>query len=284
MPKFKAVLGNRGILRLIGIAIVLLLFAWVIYHFFFSRSLTKEIFTDNKQWLDGVDIIYWINLDRSVDRKKWMEQLFQDPIFQNVSNRRISGIDGKIPENVNSLLQNDRMEDVTDSEYGCFLSHLAAIRAFAESSDSVALFFEDDVTLDLKPYWKTNVKTIVENSPADWDIIQLGYNSVDNTKKFLDDEYTKNPANGDLKGAYAYLMNNASAKRFIASIDNAGKYDLDPKIHHSSDVYLYKVLNVYVYKYPMFIYKTDNDSTIHSGHLTGHELNKKAILEIYSNM
>jgi GR25 family glycosyltransferase involved in LPS biosynthesis len=283
MPKYKSVIGTRGTLRLIGIAIVLLLLAWVIYRFFFLRVRRKENFTD-ENGLDGVDAIYWINLDRSVDRKEWMEQLFQDPTFQNVSNRRISGIDGKIPENVDSLLQNERMEDVTDSEYGCFLSHLAAIRAFSESSDNVALFFEDDMTLDLKPYWNTNIKTIVKNAPADWDIIQLGYNSVDNTKKFLDDEYTKNPANGELKGAYAYLMNNTSAKNFIASIDNAGKYDLDPKIHHSSDVYLYTVLNTYVYKYPMFIYKTDNDSTIHSGHLSGHELNKKAILEIYSNM
>lgn len=283
MPKFKAVLGTRGILRLIGIAIVLLLFAWVIYRFFFSRSLTKEIFTDNK-WLDGVDIIYWINLDRSVDRKKWMEHLFQDPIFQGVPNQRISGIDGKNANNVDRLLKNDRMEGVTDSEYGCFLSHLVAIRKFSESSNHVALFFEDDMTLDLKPHWKTNLKSIIENAPDNWDIIQLGYNSVDNTKKFLDDEYTKNKANGELKGAYAYLMNNSSAKRFIASIDNSGKYDLDPIIHHSSDVYLYSVLNTYVYKYPMFIYKTDNDSTIHSGHLNGHELNKQAILELYSNM
>jgi GR25 family glycosyltransferase involved in LPS biosynthesis len=284
MPKFKAVIGTRGTLRLMGITLVLLIISLFVYCFIFSKSISKENFTDNNQWLDGVDIIYWINLDRSVDRKEWMEQLFQDIVFQGVPNQRISGIDGKNPNNIDNLLKNNRMEGVTDSEYGCFLSHLAAIRKFAESSNKTALFFEDDMTLDLKPYWKTNLKNIIENAPKDWEIIQLGYNSVDNTRKFLDDDYTKNPANGELKGAYAYLMNNSSAKRFIKSIDNSGKYDLDPKIHHSSDVYLYTVLNTHVYKYPMFIYKTDNDSTIHSGHLSGHELNKRAILEIYSNM
>jgi len=35
----------------------------------------------NKKYLDGIDVIYWINLDRATDRKIKMEKLFQDPMF-----------------------------------------------------------------------------------------------------------------------------------------------------------------------------------------------------------
>jgi hypothetical protein len=30
------------------------------------------------KYMDGIDVIYWINLDRSIDRRNHMEKIFQD--------------------------------------------------------------------------------------------------------------------------------------------------------------------------------------------------------------
>jgi len=46
-------------------------------------------------YLDGVDIIYWISLNRAIDRQKNMEKILKDPIFKNIKNVRISGLDAK---------------------------------------------------------------------------------------------------------------------------------------------------------------------------------------------
>ena len=283
MPKFKARISPKGTLRLVGIFLILVAFGILIYYFFFSKRDFIEKFETNN-WLDGIDAIYWINLDRSIDRKEWMERLFQDPIFQNVPNKRIDAVDGKKSGIIESMLIKDRMSNASDAEYGCLLSHLKAINEFSKSAFKNIIIFEDDMTLDLKPYWKTDMKQIIDGAPDDWDIIQLYYHSVDNTHKFLDEVYTKNLADGTLSGTGAYIINKAAAKKLMDKIYENGKYSLSDEYHHSSDIYLYEELTSYVYKYPIFIYKTDNDSTIHGGHLNGHELNKDSIIEVYDKM
>ena len=45
--------------------------------------------------LNGIDIIYWINLDRSKERRKHMETVLKDPVFDGIKNERIKAIDGE---------------------------------------------------------------------------------------------------------------------------------------------------------------------------------------------
>jgi GR25 family glycosyltransferase involved in LPS biosynthesis len=47
---------------------------------------------DLTKYLEGIDIIYYINLDRSVERRKNMEELLS---HFNIPNVRISAVDGK---------------------------------------------------------------------------------------------------------------------------------------------------------------------------------------------
>ena len=44
---------------------------------------------------DGIDIAYWINLDRSNDRRDNMNAIFRDNAFKNIMNERFSAIDYK---------------------------------------------------------------------------------------------------------------------------------------------------------------------------------------------
>jgi NADH:ubiquinone oxidoreductase subunit K len=72
----------------IGLGITVLVLV-IIYYKFYDNTIT------NIHYLDGIDCIYWINLDRSIDRKQKMEEMFTDPIFIGKPIKRIEAVDGK---------------------------------------------------------------------------------------------------------------------------------------------------------------------------------------------
>ena len=222
-----------------------------------------------KDYLDGVDVIYWINLDRSLDRRQRMEQMFKDPAFKGKKIVRISAVDGKasdIDQVLNANFEGMQPDKFTKVEYACTLSHINTLREFSKSNDEVALVMEDDMTLEFKPYWKKSVKQIMDNAPSDWEIIQLCYiinNGIPLTK------YTRYK-NGNFASAGAYVLNKNKIIKNFKSL---------PQNHsHEADHYLFNKYNTYAYKFPMFIYGTNELSTIHQAHVTGHDNSKNMII------
>ena len=229
--------------------------------------------------INGIDVVYWINLDRSNDRRDNMKAMFQTDDFKTVKNERFSAIDYKT-NNVRSRFNLDKSGTKNnDPEYACFLSHLETIRMFANSDmpdDSVALIMEDDATLEYKPYWKTTTNNVIKNAPYDWEIIMLSY-SLPGGTNFPDlnslSDYEKN--NARFFCALAYLIRKSAANSLINRMYRNGKYDLDPSVNsHHADEYLFTTLNTYTYKYPFFTYKTDNESYLHPEHLDNHKKSK----------
>ena len=258
----------------INILIIVLVIVSIIFltttHAFKKKEGLKT--KKNKDYLDGIDIIYWINLDRSHDRRKNMEKMFEDPIFKGKKIVRISAVDGKAP-NIDSILKDNfegmQPDKFTKVEYACTLSHINAIREFSKTKDEVALIMEDDMTLEYKPYWKNTINTIAKNAPSDWGIIQLCINTQIIPKK----NYTKH--NGDIYfSTGAYIINQNGAKNLI---NKTGIYTLNKTIGHSADVYLYLATNTYVYKYPYFTYNYQTQSTIHPNHENIHDTNKRLV-------
>lgn len=128
----------------------LLLFLYIA----FTPRPIKEGF-DVSDFMNSIDVIYWINLDRAVDRKNYMDNLLGDSIFKIIPNIRISAVDGKMSDEMyKKIIKYNKQPEVTDSEYGCLLSHLNAISTFSKSNYNNAIIFEDDISLDFKPYWK----------------------------------------------------------------------------------------------------------------------------------
>ena len=240
-----------------------------VFFLFYTYKKNNEGFKQNKRYLDGVDVIYWINLDRSTDRRQRMEKMFQDPVFKGKKIVRISAVDGKAPDIdqvLNANFEGMQPDKFTKVEYACTLSHIKTIREFLKSNWEVALVMEDDMTLEFKPYWKKSVKQIMDNAPSDWEIIQLCYILQDNNLNLPQKIYTKN--NNTYFSTGAYIINK--------------KNNNIPKIIHSSnptaDLYLYNIFNTYVYKYPMFIYSNDEISTIHQDHINHHDKSKNMLL------
>lgn len=252
--------------------------------------LKKEGFTNET---NKTNIIYWINLDRSPDRREKMEKMLETI---DISNQRISAIDGKNEKMYNMINTNNY--DSTDSEYGCLMSHLEAIRTFKNSSHTIGLILEDDCTLELKKYWQgtLNDKTlnekinkIISNAPKDWEIIMLSYivhvnhpiNDWSNNEKYI-------RFDSEMYSTLAYVINKKGAKKLIDDCDNLSCYKdnmylLNSNAQHKADHYIYKNTITYCYKYPLFIYDNE-DSTIHDDHLDFHKQNKERIIKNYQKL
>jgi GR25 family glycosyltransferase involved in LPS biosynthesis len=274
---------HKSLFYLLGGIILLFLIGFVWYKK--KEGLTTNATTPKpkKQILDGIDIIYWINLDRSSDRRLQMESIFEDNVFKGIPNERISAFDGKKdPKLVFSKLNIPSPKKQTNTEYACLLSHLETIRTFHESEHKVALIFEDDVTLEFKKYWNKTVEQIMENAPKDWDIILLSYIYKDKTNKFYNwDTTTDNYDNAtNYYSGISYLINKKGSSKIMKTYNN-GIYTLDKETIHVADSHIYQLTNSYAYKYPMFIYATVNNSTIHADHIPYHVQSKEQILENY---
>lgn len=221
------------------------------------------------KYLDAIDIIYWINLDRSVKRRINMENNLKQI---NIKNERIIGTDGmNIPdEELYNNFKFSEKRDRTKIEYACLLSHLRTIKKFAESEYNLALILEDDLSLEYTKYWDKKVSEIIKDAPSDWEIIMLNYV----TKKKLKDDYTFN-MNGNISCCGSYLINKQGALRLMKNIYVDNKFILTKNTINTADNYIYSNLITYAYKYPYFTYPTDNDSTIHSSHLLIHNYTKQ---------
>jgi GR25 family glycosyltransferase involved in LPS biosynthesis len=276
-------------------AIYFLLLAFLIvlglYVFHIHHSINLPAFPDyeheiknkprqNINYMAGIDVIYWINLDRSSDRRAEMSRIFQNIVFQNMKIERVSAVDGKNPDSVYPRLK-FMYKQKNDYEYACMLSHLDTIHKFSQTNFPVALIMEDDITMELRPYWRKSVKEIIEGAPKDWEIIQLCYNTQANVKNFS--LYERNVRNKTVCAA-AYLINNRAAKRLIGDIYKDKKYNLEHYIIHHADCYIFNKLVTYTYKYPLFIYKTNNDSLLHPEDLSSHERSKQKVIEMFNSL
>jgi GR25 family glycosyltransferase involved in LPS biosynthesis len=225
------------------------------------------------KYMNCIDIIYWINLDRSENRRKNMLNILDNI---QIPNQRINAIDGKMLSN-NHIY--DRLKGInkmrTKTEYACLLSHLDTIKLFSNSPYVNALILEDDISLEYAKYWNKSICDIIKNAPTDWEIIMLNYISREKLTKL----YTLN-VNGNISSCQAYIINKRAAQKLMNNIllfDN--KYTLNKNFTHTADDYIYSSLRTYVYKYPYFTYSIENDSTIHNWHLDYHNYGKVLSLQ-----
>ena len=217
---------------------------------------------DTDKYIQGIDTILWINLDRCEARRKSMEELLSHFKIPAV---RLSASDGKC-ENVTQHFKFQIGEKSSKAQYGCLLSHLRAIKLFYDSENENALVLEDDACLDFVPYWRKSIKQIIEEAPKDWEIIQLSFISM----RDLTEDYTRWALdsrgywNFNLYGTLAYVINRKGAEK-ILNIRKEDKWYLDNQFQHVADEVLYGLTQTYTYRYPMFIWPEVSETTIGEG-------------------
>ena len=145
-------------------------------------------------------------------------------------------------------------------------SHLNAIRMFSKSKFDTAVILEDDVSLDMKPYWNKTLQQVMNDAPKDWEILKL-HDSILNQKE----QYSKltypcyNPTiktgNPCRWSAAAYIIHKRAALKLMR-IWNGNTYQLPSNTFHVADYMINDLLTTYVYKLPYFLIRNNNNTQI----------------------
>ena len=129
--------------------------------------------------------------------------------------------------------------------------------------------------MEFIPSWNKSLDYIINNSPEDWDIIMLGYFTLNIN---FESDYRK--WDNDWS-ALSYLINHKSLHK-LNEIKKDNKYKTFNDVM-AADNYLFRIFNTYVYKYPYFTFPKNNESTIHEDHLLYHSIFKNINYLILDN-
>jgi len=259
--------SNKVFLKLLFILFILYILFILFNHFKYF-----EKFSNNYYKINGIDKIVWINLDRSVERKKNMESLLNQT---NIPHQRISGIDGQ-KINVNKIT-NDLIMDKKMSlgEIGCTLSHIKSINALKNEKGNYFMVCEDDIGFDNLGYFKKNdLKKIIKNAPK-FDILMINKTYTKELNNTYEKWITNYNKNKKIWGTVCYIISKDGVKKIckICEYINDNQFKFNKNIYNGfnvADIYLYKLLNTWVYKYN-FINTSDQISFIHNNHLNYHK-------------
>lgn len=219
----------------IKILVVLLIIAIILFIILFVICLYK-ININNNSHSDktGLVGIYYINMDKSKDRRVHMEkQLFK----QGLVGIRQSGIDGKqinLEEykfflkkfNNHFVKRPDRI-----GHLGCFLSHLEIYKNFLKTDKPYCLVLEDDVSFLTNSFKKVLNDTIYKFKSKNWDIILFGYHidqdwnkkhKENNKDLFLKDDIIHNI--NYFTGLHCYLINRRTAIKLLKKLRQPSWY------------------------------------------------------------
>ena len=129
--------------------------------------------------------IYWINMDKSVDRRVRMHQHLQGhehvriravdayEAREKVSTSQISHIGVTFYTMTNETITYKKRlaHSYSYKELACTLSHVKAIQQAYDDGHEMAIILEDDVVF-LPRFWPL-IKYLIDSAPADWEILQL---------------------------------------------------------------------------------------------------------------
>lgn len=225
------------------------------YDYYFNNKLL--INSDNIYKINKIDKIFYINLDRNKDRNINMKETLNK---LNIEYHRYEGLDGKKYNNIKNdkFIDKDNIICNSNYEYAVLYSHLSLIKKLENEEGEYFLILEDDLCLDFINYWNNSIENIIINAPNDWEIIMLGYFTLD--LKFKSN-YRK--WNNDWS-ALSYIIKKSSINKINNYIYN-NKFDLFNDVN-VADNYIFRIFNTYLFKYPLFTISNNNKSTFHNDH------------------
>ena len=246
---------------------------------------------------------YWINMDRCVDRRRFMESQFFE---HSIENYRISA---ETPETIKAhdytIIRNaDSMDCTTPEEIACILSHLKAIQqgyddlvvgdeGGDDDSDSYFCVLEDDITLLNIDFGKIlNYINKKKEDVADVEVLQLYTSSHPVVIQLYNECFLKDGGCGSnvivkrtesYPGAVYYLVSRKAARKILdAYVVSKNKYDLSYSSWTAADNIIYAPVSSYVITYPVAITDIAFGSTLHPEHLPNHENCNNIIRHIWN--
>jgi GR25 family glycosyltransferase involved in LPS biosynthesis len=191
--------------------------------------------------------IYYINLDRSTERRAFMEAQFEK---YHVDYQRVSAVDGQTLD-----ITKYKHNHLTKYEIACSLSHYNAIKMAYDEGNENAIIMEDDCHFGVVKLWKEPIEETLKDVPSDWEVIQL-FTTLTNHRKYSPVKVSTSTV--------CYMINRKGMEKIL-------QYFQDQKILSVSDVYLYDETKAYTL-FPSLFITSDFilPSTIHHQHQNFH--------------
>ena len=216
--------------------------------------------------INKISKIVWINLEESRDRRKYMENLLKDVPVQNT---RINAINGRYNNDIKAFIKDiPKGNTLQNGQIACTLSHIKAISSLKDCEGDYFMICEDDISFDNIKYFPEyhDLKYIIENAPSDFEVLMLYKTSYDELKELYGDWNEYRSRGTTFYGTVCYIISKSAVQKFI----NISEYlhdDLfifsNKAIFDVSDIFIYKNLKTYTYKYN-FITSIDHNSILDS--------------------
>ena len=224
---------------------------------------------------------YWINMERSIERRKNMYYLFSKNLIYNY---RINAYDGNKIQDYNDINYSS-FNNISKYEYCCMFSHLKAIKTSYENNDKISIICEDDLCIDYKEKWKYNLETIIKNAPNDWQIIKIHCNGEKYINKLIkrarNDGMLFEPWNMRSTSTLGYIININGMKKILNKYFINDKFVLKDTTECKADILVYTSCITYDYRYPLLNHLCDT-SNINKDQDITHINGKKAIDNYFS--
>lgn len=219
-----------------------------------NLDVDKFIYNENKEYLSNIPTFLYINLDKAVERRKYITNLFKE---YNINNIRIKAVD-TYHKNYYPYMDVNKF---TIYEYACLMSHLKAIEFFYnELDENECIICEDDICFDLLKYYSKSFNEYINECPYDYDIINL-FNGIGDTLKCVKFKHKSHWA------THAYLITKKGAKKILDRIPKRdNKYDFTNIDDIPADFLLYFICDK-VYIKSLITMRSNNNSQLHPDHI-----------------
>ena len=220
---------------------------------------------------------YWINIDRSQDRRAFMEEQFKNNSLDNV---RVSAI---TPHDFDEVLEDKRPLTCKhpgcvrcEYEYACISSHIKAmIEGLKDESNDWFVVMEDDIVIPFDIDYNKMIGELLKEAPTA-QLVQLLilygptvkalYNlSITQNMPFIKWQYLL-PSTG------MYIISREGAEILVGKYFKNNKYDFTTcEYQVVADVALYSSINSYATTFPFAYPNIDLVSEIHPEHYEAHK-------------
>lgn len=218
----------------------------------------------------GIQDIYYINMDRSVERRQNIEDQLR-ALAGSIPYTRWPGVNGhalteddynrlEIPAWSRPKFTVEERQKIRKGEIGCYLSHLTLLQHLQGRKVSASaghLILEDDIKIH--PEFFTKASQALREVPSDWDILTFGLPEKPYGKK----TYVVN-IRGTIgrtiwmNNDFAYVVKHSSLQKIIREV-SVIREPFDTCLGRASKV---GALNIYSYVPPLVTPRDQNDTTM----------------------
>lgn len=202
---------NKSLIFIFMVIICYIIILTIYFYNLTKKTGIKNEFYQNKNWDDIISGCYYINLDKSIDRKKYMEKILKKA---NINCKRFPAINGS------SYLHLCPKLNITYGALGCKLSHLEILKNVKKNGWTI--IFEDDIYIDENS--KENILKTLNSLPESAELILFGTSprvilfniGIFKFKKYNDFIWQ---TNNNLSCGHAYAITYEGAQKWIPIIE-----------------------------------------------------------------